>query len=196
MNKENELNKSNSSFKPPENKEELENLLNENFDRTENQILKTNYPLIENIRNSLSTEYDINVEKYTDKDIGNYLIMILQWLLNNKEAVFIKEFYYDPTVKYTIPWETVKTRFLKRPELKKIRNYMKDVLEIRLAKAALNGKYKENFTKFLMINNFGYKSEKVDQDVNVTNKDVKFEFGNNNLIEEQNADDENKEIDE
>ena len=183
MSKENDLNK-------PSNKNELENLLNENFDYTENQVMKTNYPLIEEIRNSLSEEYDINVEKYTDKDVGNYLILMLQWLINNKDAVFIKEYYYDINVKYTIPWDTIKTRFLKRPKLQKIRNYMNDVLEMRLAKAALKGTYKENFTKFLMINNFGYKSEKVDQDINLTNKNIRFDFGNEGLIEEKGKDEE------
>lgn len=118
--------------------------------------------------------------KYTEEKLINFLDNMFQWFLNNPDKIFMEEYYMDPETDKSIPYGSLKKTYGRHESCDEIRAAIKKVLEIRLARAALTGKFKENFTKFLLINNFGYK-EKVEQDVILSSKEVKFDFGNPEL---------------
>ncbi len=118
--------------------------------------------------------------KYTEEIIVNFLDNMFQWFLNNPDKIFMEEYYMDPETDKSIPYGSLKKTYGRHESCDEIRAAIKKVLEIRLARAALTGKFKENFTKFLFINNFGYK-EKVEQDVILSSKETVFNFGNPEL---------------
>jgi len=125
--------------------------------------------------------------KYTEEVIINFLDGMFQWFLTNPDKIFMEEYYMDPGTDKSIPYGSLKKTYGRHESCDEIRAAIKKVLEIRLAKAALSGVYKENFTKFLFINNFGYK-EKVEQDVILSSKEVKFDFGNPELKQLEEGD--------
>jgi hypothetical protein len=118
------------------------------------------------------------------KDMYNYF-------LEDQNAVFVNEFFQKyPEYPYTyrhFMYITGTEGSARTEYLSKI----KPLMETRLLKRALLGTYKENITKFILINNFGWK-DKTESDLTVTTKPIVFKFGNPEL----NNKEENEENDE
>ena len=121
--------------------------------------------------------------KYTEEILISFLDGMFQWFLVNTGACFIEEYYFDPASDKSVPYGSLKKTYGRHKTCDEIRDAIKKVLEIRLAKAALTGVYKENFAKFLLTNNFGYTSEKTQQDITLSTKTIEYKFQNPELQE-------------
>ena len=126
--------------------------------------------------------------KYTEERLINFLDGMFQWITSHPTVCFMEEYYLAEDTDKSIPFGSLKKTYGRHETCDEIREAIKKVLEIRLAKAALNGTHKENFTKFLLMNNFGYK-EKTEQDITLSTKEVKFKFGNKELQQPEKEED-------
>lgn len=107
-------------------------------------------------------------EKWTEDACHELLDRLEQWYAENDTNIYFKEFvlreglYQDIIDHITSKFESVSKRF----------KYFNDLQEQRLVSLATIGVTKEGFTKFMLINKFGY-AEKTE---------VKSENTNNNTI--------------
>lgn len=126
-------------------------------------------------------------QKFTEEIVYKFLDNIFGWLQEHPESVFLEEYYLDPETDKTVPFGSLRNLYNKWESCEEVRTAIKKILEIRLVKAALTGKYKENMTKFLLINNYDYK-DKTEQDIVLSTKEIKFKFGNPELNEPKTED--------
>ena len=156
---------------------ELDNLANEELNKPE----KPNRRKEAIAAKIAAGTFVSNNLKYTEEILIGFLDGMFQWFLVNTGACFIEEYYFDPATDKSVPYGSLKKTYGRHQTCDEIRDAIKKVLEIRLAKAALTGAYKENFAKFLLTNNFGYTSEKTQQDITLSTKEVRFKFDNPEL---------------
>lgn len=144
-------------------------------------------------------EYNSN-RIYTDEVIIDELLCIYKFLEQNKDVVFFGEYWDDLYTQKRIPRKSLEKCFqnYKLPAVAySIKDAISDLVETRLINGGLKNKLNGYMTTFLLKNNHGY-TDKVDQNVTVTNTDVVFEFGKNvinlpqsdyKVIEEDEQDD-------
>ena len=122
---------------------------------------------------------------YTETLVMSFLDSLVTRLLTKPDALFIAEYYMDPNnTDRSIPYTKLVYATNKYVTSKQIYAWIKEVIEIKLVKGALTGKYKENFTKFLLISKYGYSDADKDKDKD-PNQPIVFKFGDPSLDKEK-----------
>lgn len=176
---------------------ELEKLVNESLNPTEgnddvpfaeNEI----HSLVINSGQKLSVRPHPHNYKWTEEALMTVYQSMYDWFDTHPEAVFIGEYFHAKDIEQTISYNTLRYTKGRFPSCDDAMEYICSLLEIRLIKAGLSGKFKEGLTKFVLANKHGWK-EKTEQDIVVSTKEVKFEWGNPELIENEKEKDINEE---
>jgi len=108
-------------------------------------------------------------EELLERVISDDKVLSIQLLLQEKQ-------YRDRGIKYFNLWHYCQ----KYPRCQELNEEIKAVIKERIIVGALRGDYKENFAKFLLTGLYGMESEK--KDINI-NENIKFNFGNPELMQ-------------
>jgi len=104
--------------------------------------------------------YNINGEGgrpgYSDVDIEKFGDELLVWMHEDDSRVWLKDFFIEKGINKTrrAEWAKENERFRYSYEI------AKDIQESRIFKGAMVGVYKENISKFCLVNNHEWVSEK------------------------------------
>lgn len=130
--------------------------------------------------------------KYDEQCIFKELCNILEYVIKNEGVTHFMQYYLDPLTEKKIPYGSLKATYGRHPICDGVRSEIKAILEFRLEILALNNKTNANFTRFVLQNNYGWK-ERTEQDITVSTKEIKFNFGNPELNDTINIDKEQDE---
>ena len=174
---------------------ELEKLVNESLNPTEgndsipfaeNEI----HSLVINSGQKLSVRQHPANYKWTEEALMAVYQNMYDWFDSHPDAVFIGEYFHAKDIEQMISYNTLRYTKGRFPSCDDAMEFIWSLLEIRLVKAGLSGKFKEGLTKFVLSNKHGWK-EKTEQDIVVSTKEVSFKYANPELEEpEKDRDDE------
>lgn len=125
--------------------------------------------------------------KYTEEVLVKFWCHMFTWFVNHENAVFLEEYYLDPFTDKSVPWGSLRVTMGRYKSCTELHESVKKILEIRLVKAALEGRYKEGMAKFFLSNKYGY-TEKTQQDITLSTKTIEYKFQNPELQEPDKID--------
>lgn len=118
--------------------------------------------------------------KYDELTINNFYETIINWFIENPDAIFLQEYFFDENTPKTIPYGSLKMTYGRHESSDDLHDALKSMLEVRIFKAGWSKTKDANLTKFALMHNYNWK-EKTEQDVTVSTKEVKFDFPNPEL---------------
>lgn len=122
--------------------------------------------------------------KYSEEVVYEFLCEVYAWITVNEDALFLRDYYLDPNTDKAIPYGSLKRTYGKYESCDELREEIKYICFRRLYQNGLTRKYDSYMTKFGLINNYGWKSERSEQDVTLSTKEVRFKFDNPELSTE------------
>lgn len=107
-------------------------------------------------------------EKWTEEACHTLLDKLDNWYKADPTNIYFKEFLYEEGL-YDDVLDYIKGKF--ESVSVRIRNF-DNIQEVRLVKLATLGITKENFTKFMLINKFGYAEKTVTDNTNTNTTSI------------------------
>jgi hypothetical protein len=127
--------------------------------------------------------------KWYEQDYIDTLLRIKEWFINNTTAIYFKEYFIDfkrPELDKDIPWNTLRQQYMKYESAVELWEEIVTMQEIRIIKWTIAGHIKSPaFGQFLLRTKHDY-IETTKQQVEVTSKDIRFNFGNLEDTNEKN----------
>ena len=165
---------------------DLDEILNEGPEK------KTRKPMSQEHKDKISLTQRKKVElgtficgmkKYDNAALIEQSMDILQWFIDNPGECMISKYYMSDTSDPKIPYGTYRKAISYRsPESLEIREILKEIIKERIVDLSLRKQFDSKMSMFLLTNHYGM-TNSVEQNVNVTNKEIIFDFGGNDIQE-------------
>jgi len=127
--------------------------------------------------------------KYTEEACIDFYTELYSYVLSNVGVTQLSAYYADPTTENVlVPQHKLGDYAKKWKVCGAIYKELRAMIQHRLIDGGLNDYYNAGFTKFVLSANYGM-SETSNQNVNVTQRNVVFNFNNDELKAEEDPDD-------
>lgn len=114
--------------------------------------------------------------RHTEDSVLQFLAGMYAWACR-PDTLYITHYWSDPSTDHSISRNVLKDQLYRYPHLKERYDAIGELMATKLIHAGATGKLYFGAVKFALMNKYGW-TDKSEQDLTVTNKNVEFTFDN------------------